>query len=56
MQIVLRLCRQLVAATDQGTGGDVLAHRLSELAAATGVEFSRLQPGAKDWNDQLRGV
>ena len=56
LQIVLLLCRQLVAATDQGTGGDVLAHRLSELAATTGVEFSRLQPGAKDWNDQLRGV
>lgn len=56
LQIVLRTCGQLVAATDQGTGGEILACRLSELAAASGAQFSRLRPGAKDWNDQLRGV
>lgn len=56
LRVILRTCRQLVAATDQGTGGDVLARRLADLAAETGAEFSRFRPSAKDWNDQLRGV
>lgn len=46
---------ELVAATDQGTGGELLASRLAELAAQVGVAFTRLSPSAKDWNDQLVG-
>ena len=45
---------RLVAATDQGTGGELLADRLYELATAGGAGFGRLRPEAKDWNDQLR--
>ena len=45
---------ELVAATDRGTGGELLAGRLRELASATSAPFSRLCPIAKDWNDQLR--
>lgn len=56
LRTILQTCRRLVAATDQGPGGDILAHRLSELAATTGAAFERLRPDAKDWNDQLRGV
>ncbi|NPD70351.1 DUF3991 domain-containing protein (plasmid) [Lichenicola cladoniae] len=44
---------QLVAATDQGTGGEVLAARLHDLATSCGSDFVRLVPEAKDWNAQL---
>lgn len=44
---------QLVAATDQGVGGDILASRLHELARGCGVVFARILPEAKDWNAQL---
>lgn len=46
---------ELVAATDQGTGGELLAGRLHELATECGVRFARLRPKAKDWNEQLAG-
>lgn len=46
---------RLVAATDRGTGGELLAGRLHELAAECGRGFSRLTPEAKDWNEQLAG-
>jgi hypothetical protein len=46
---------ELVAATDQGTGGELLAGRLHELATERRAGFSRLQPQAKDWNEQLAG-
>ena len=45
---------RLVAATDEGTGGDILADRLRRLAEKTEVGFGRLRPLLKDWNDQLR--
>lgn len=45
---------RLVAATDQGTGGELLAARLHDLATASGAGFGRLRPKAKDWNDQLQ--
>lgn len=45
---------RLVAATDQGTGGELLAARLHELATACLAGFGRLRPEVKDWNDQLR--
>lgn len=45
---------RLVAATDNGAGGELLAGRLYKLATKTGIGFSRLYPVAKDWNDQLR--
>ena len=44
---------EMVAATDRGAGGELLATRLGELARACGVRFSRLRPDAKDWNAQL---
>ena len=44
----------LVAATDRGIGGDLLARRLANLAGEPGARFERLRPDAKDWNDQLR--
>ena len=44
---------QLVAATDQGTGGEILALRLQDLARSCGTDFARLVPEAKDWNAQL---
>ncbi len=46
---------ELAAATDRGTGGELLATRLGELARACGARFSRLWPDAKDWNAQLTG-
>ncbi len=45
----------VVAATDQGTGGDLLAGRLEDLARTYGISFERQRPAAKDWNDQLVG-
>lgn len=52
---ILTLGVGLVAATDQGTGGELLANRLSRLALERGACFSRLWPAAKDWNAQLTG-
>ena len=43
----------LVAAVDNGIGGDLLAGRLAKLAAIAAVRFDRLRPKAKDWNQQL---
>jgi hypothetical protein len=43
----------IVAATDQGTGGDLLAGRLEDLARTHGLSFERRRPAAKDWNEQL---
>jgi len=43
----------LVAATDQGVGGNLMADRLCEIARTAGAPFERLIPGAKDWNAQL---
>lgn len=54
LQSILPGGARLVAATDQGTGGEVLASRLHELATAGGAGFGRLCPDAEDWNDQLR--
>ena len=56
LQAILPSNAQLVAATDQGTGGEVLASRLHELATAGGAGFGRLRPEAKDWNAQLQGA
>ena len=52
--VVPRAAR-LVAATDNGTGGDILANRLNALATKIDIGFSRVRPLSKDWNDQLRG-
>jgi hypothetical protein len=46
---------RLVAATDRGRGGELLADRLHELATEADVGFGRLRPDAKDWNVQLGG-
>jgi hypothetical protein len=46
----------LVAATDNGIGGDLLAGRLAKLATNAAVSFDRLHPTAKDWNQQLCDV
>jgi hypothetical protein len=43
----------VVAATDRGTGGDLLARRLEDLARRRGISFERRRPAAKDWNEQL---
>ena len=45
----------VVAATDRGAGGDLLAGRLEDLARRHGVSFERRRPAAKDWNEQLVG-
>lgn len=45
---------RLVAATDQGRAGDLLAERLRDLAEGKGIAFSRMRPEAKDWNLQLQ--
>jgi hypothetical protein len=45
--------RMVVAATDGGTGGDVLARRLEVLARTHGISFEWRRPAAKDWNEQL---
>ena len=56
LMLLLKSSKELVAATDQGTGGDLLAGRLREMAELAGVAFRRLCPTAKDWNDQLRAT
>jgi hypothetical protein len=50
---LLSKARMVVAATDRGTGGDLLAGRLEDLARRHGLPFERRQPTAKDWNEQL---
>jgi hypothetical protein len=45
----------VVAATDRGTGGELLAGRLEDLARSHGISFERRRPEAKDWNEQLAG-
>jgi len=52
---LLPAARVVVAATDQGIGGDLLAGRLEDLARTQGIPFERRRPAAKDWNDQLVG-
>ena len=47
---------RIVAATDQGRGGDLLAKRIAVLSNEIGSSFSRLRPEAKDWNAQLAGT
>ncbi len=54
LQAILPGNGRLVAATDQGTGGEILASRLHELATAGSAGFGRLCPEAQDWNVQLR--
>jgi len=43
----------MVAATDRGKGGDLMAGRLLAIATASCTPFERLRPDAKDWNAQL---
>jgi hypothetical protein len=52
---LLSKSRMVVAATDRGTGGDLLAGRLEDLARRHGISFERRRPAAKDWNEQLVG-
>lgn len=44
----------LVAATDNNVQGEVFADRLRQMADRTACDFSRLRPGAEDWNEQLK--
>ena len=46
----------LVAATDQGQGGELLAERLRLVAKEARASFGRLRPHAQDWNAQLTGT
>lgn len=46
---------RIVAATDANAQGEAFARRLRALAMAVGCAFERLEPGAEDWNDQVRG-
>ena len=50
---LLPSAQHLVAATDLGTGGDLLADRVRRLADDTGKRFERRKPVEKDWNQQL---
>ncbi|WP_454888841.1 DUF3991 domain-containing protein [Sphingobium indicum] len=54
LRAMLRADVEVVAATDQGRGGELLAERLRELAEGAVAGFDRLQPPAKDWNEVLR--
>ena len=54
LQAILPSRATLVAATDRGTGGELLASRLQELVATGDIGFERLCSQAKDWNDQLQ--
>jgi hypothetical protein len=47
--------RMVVAATDRGAGGELLAGRVEDLARSHGISFARWWPSAKDWNEQLMG-
>lgn len=55
LRVLVPATARLVAATDRGRGGELLADRLRELAATACAGFGRLRPSAKDWNDQLAG-
>lgn len=50
---LLRPNVRLVAATDRGRGGELLADRLHRIAKEAGAGFGRLRPATKDWNAQL---
>lgn len=52
---LLPAASRLVAATDRGHGGELLADRLGEVAASRCAGYERLRPTAKDWNAQLTG-
>ena len=52
---MLPAASRLVAATDRGESGELLAERLREVATASCAGFGRLRPAAKDWNAQLTG-
>ena len=54
LQTMLGGTARLVIATDRGTGGDLMASRLADLASGWGVFAERLYPDAHDWNDQVR--
>ena len=53
LRALLRPGVELVAATDRGIGGELLASRLRVLATECGAEFLRLLPIAEDWNEQI---
>ena len=53
LQAMLRPGVMLVAATDQGQGGELLARRLQALARHCHAGYERLAPLAKDWNEQI---
>jgi hypothetical protein len=53
LEALLQPGAALIAATDQGAGGDALAARLRRFSDELGHPFGRLQPDAKDWNEQL---
>jgi hypothetical protein len=53
LQVLLSEQVQLVGASDQAAGGELLACRLQELATECGAEFVRLRPDARSWNRQL---
>lgn len=54
-QLLPRSAR-LIAATDRGQGGELLADRLENLARDCCAGFGRMRPEAKDWNEQLHPV
>ena len=56
LQAVLSGTARLVIATDRGSGGDLMASRLADLASGWGVVAERLYPDAHDWNDQVRAA
>ena len=56
LRSVLYDTARLVIATDRGSGGELMASRLADLAREWGVEAERLSPAAHDWNDQIRGT
>ena len=55
MRALLAHGAEVTAAFDQGTGGEILAGQLGNLAKSCGVRFAKLVPTAKDWNAQLTG-
>lgn len=50
---LLVTANQVVAATDQDQGGELLAARIEQLASRRGVPYTRLRPTAKDWNEAV---
>jgi Toprim-like len=53
LRVLLPASSRLVAATDRGQGGELLAERLHALAKEACASFGRLRSSAKDWNEQL---